>query len=155
MLIYGPLIAAGRAAIGGAGAAAAGSTVGSAAGGAAAGSLLGKLAVPLAAGAIVHSLDSNDAIGSWVDGHIPGAAAVDDFAYRHSGGWVGRSAAPKASDLGGGAAGGTQDVRVVNPGDLARAGVSNLARQGNRPDVGASGFDNRGSVQPSVNTGLQ
>jgi len=58
-------------------------------------SLLG----PLAAGATVHMLDSDDAIGKWMDEHIPGAAGIDRWFYEHTGGAVGRpsDAAPSAA----------------------------------------------------------
>ena len=52
--------------------------------------LLGRLGLPLAAGAVASALDGDDAIGRWVDRHVHGAGAVDDWFYRHTGGWVGR-----------------------------------------------------------------
>ena len=56
--------------------------------------LIGRLAIPLLGGYAAHEMDGDDGIGKWVDKHVPGAAGVDDWAYRHSGGWVGRSAQP-------------------------------------------------------------
>ena len=48
--------------------------------------VLGKAALAgMAADQALKAVDPNDRMGSWIDRHIPGAAAVDDFAARHLG----------------------------------------------------------------------
>jgi len=66
----------------------------------AAGSMLGRVGAaalgfvsswPVAGGIIAHELDSNDAVGKWIDHKFAWATAADDWVSRHTGGWVGRS----------------------------------------------------------------
>lgn len=57
--------------------------------------LITSAIVPLMGGAITHFLDQdaskagNSIVGSWINENIPGAANVDDFIFKMSGGYVG------------------------------------------------------------------
>ncbi len=53
------------------------------------GALAGRFVVPLAGGLGAHEGDADDHIGRWMDRNVPGAEAVDDWAYRNTGGLVG------------------------------------------------------------------
>ena len=44
----------------------------------------------LIAGYIAHSVDSEDQLGQWIDRNVPGAAGVDSWFARHTGGAIGR-----------------------------------------------------------------
>lgn len=49
------------------------------------------LSPELLTGYLVHEADSDDKAGQWIDRHVPGAAWVDDWFARHTGGAVGRA----------------------------------------------------------------
>lgn len=57
--------------------------------------LIRKLFLPVLAAEITHELDKDSSvaggsrIGSFIDKYVPGAAGIDEWAYRHSGGMVG------------------------------------------------------------------
>jgi hypothetical protein len=59
--------------------------------------LMSALALPVAGGLAAHYLDidetkpGNSAVGSWINENIPGAASIDDFVYKMTGGAVGTS----------------------------------------------------------------
>ena len=140
VMIYAPAFRM-LAALGGAGAA---SGVLGAAGGGLMGLLKGA-SVPLLGGALAHAADSHDNIGQFINRHVPGAASIDDWVYRKTGGWVGTpaggapspptSAAPTAAAMSPNPSG-PQHVIVDNGRDIAR-GVSGFqAGQANRPPAG-------------------
>ncbi|MDR3538808.1 MAG: phage tail tape measure protein [Acetobacteraceae bacterium] len=99
---------------------------------AAIGAGLSKVAFPLLAGYAVHSLDSEDTIGKWVDNHLPGAAWLDNRAYSWSGGAVGRSY--QMNNLG--QDGAPLHVVVDNGRTIADGVTAHVTRQLDRPQSG-------------------
>ena len=86
----------------------------------------------------VNEADSGDKIGNWVDRNVPGAGAIDDWVYRHTGGVVG-----KPSGWTSGAPNQPMPVIVVNPADIGRGAADYMTRQLNRPGNGTTGYDPR------------
>ncbi len=86
---------------------------------------------------LAGDLDSGDQSGKWIDKHIPGAAAVDDFFYRMTGGRAGRK--EETPGFNGQPLNQTTPLKVQvvgivptivqNPHDIASAATANVARQ--------------------------
>ncbi len=171
LLIYGPVIAAARGLAAGrtiAGAIAAGAEgAGAAAGaGTAAGAgvlarfalsaaRLGRVATPVGAAVMATQLawtNMTPLTNDQAKKYAPQLAAPNDgFDVE---GRPTAPVAPRQSDLVKTQPTGTQDVRVVNSGDLARGYQANLGATLSRPPSGPTGFDSTGSVpsHPSTST---